>query len=89
MWQVVILSLLDCSRDDAGGVVDESVNEKCVEILLDLDKHGLADLRSAVDVKDSRFVVKYPWILTSDRLHAKKATVFAFPANIYSCNVRI
>ena len=63
MRQVVILSLLDRSRDDTGGVVDESVNEKCVEILLNLDQHGLACLCGAVDVEDGSLVVKHPRIL--------------------------
>lgn len=63
MRQVVVLGLLDRSRDDAGGVVDEPVNEKRVEILLDLNQHGLAGLRGSVDIEDGSLVVKYPRIL--------------------------
>ena len=63
MRQVVILSLLDRSRDDAGGVVDEPINEKSVEILLDLNQYGLAGLRGSVDIEDGSLVVKHPRIL--------------------------
>lgn len=63
MRQIVILSLLDRSRDDTGGVVDEPVNEQSVEILLDLDQHGLACLCGAVDVEDGGLVVKHTRIL--------------------------
>ena len=57
--QIVVLRLFDGTRDDATGVVDEPVNKKLVECLLHLDKHRLAGLRGAVDVKDGSLVIQY------------------------------
>lgn len=58
LWQVVVLRLLDGARNDTGRVVDKPIDKKRIEVLLHLDKDGIACLGSAVDIENGGLVIQ-------------------------------